>query len=101
MARPDTPRMPVANRDSSDAGVLQHVVQALDLTGAVVDQRGAEPGQVPQSADWRRWHEARSDQSVFDELGDPYCVRDVALAARHDLDVLGVHQPASKDSSSR
>jgi hypothetical protein len=49
MARPDTPITSVAKLDSFDSAVLQHLMDAVDLRGALVDQRFAIAGQVRSS----------------------------------------------------
>jgi hypothetical protein len=64
-----------------DPGVLQHLVQPLGLTGALIDQRLAVAGQVAQLPDRSGWHEAGADQAALDQLGDPGRIRHIGLAA--------------------
>jgi hypothetical protein len=60
--------------------------------GPVGDQLGPLPGQVAELAHRRRRHEARREQAVLEQLGDPLGVLDVGLPPRHLLDVPGVDQ---------
>jgi hypothetical protein len=76
-----------------DPGILQHLVQPLDLAGALGQQRLAVAGQVPQLPDGFGWDERRADQPVLDQLADPHRVGHVGLAAGDVLEVLGVQQP--------
>ena len=64
-----------ATEDSLIPGVLQRLLQPLDLAGALLDLRLAIAGQVAQLTDrpWR--HETRPDQPVLDQLADPLRVR--------------------------
>ena len=64
-----------------DPGVLQDFLEPLDRATALVGLRSAQTGQVPQPADLRRRHEARSDEPVLHELADPLRVLHIGLAA--------------------
>ena len=80
-----------------DAGVLEQVLQPLNFAGPLLRQRGAVPRQVTQPPDRRRRDEARPDQPVRDQVGDPLRVADVALTTGHLLQVPGVEQPGLHD----
>jgi hypothetical protein len=84
---------PSGDRGQLDPGVLEHLVQPLLFPGAFFDLRAAVTAQVAQLADLAWRHEARADQSVFDQLTDPRRVGDVGLASRHVTQVLCVEQP--------
>jgi hypothetical protein len=94
IARPETPSTSEATQPSSGPGILQHLVQPLGLAGALIDQCLAVAGQLPQLPDRAGRHEARADQTMPDQLGDPGRVGHIGLAAGHVLEVLGVQQPA-------
>ena len=80
------------DRVQLDPGVLQRLLDPLALAGVGLDEPFAVAGQVPQLADRRRGHEAAPQQAVFEQLGQPLGVQDVALAAGQDLHVVGVDQ---------
>jgi len=84
----------VATLDSSGPGVLQDLVQPLDLPTALLDLGLAVAGQLTQLADRAGRHEAGADQPVLDQLGDPGRVGHVGLAAGHVVQVRRVQQPA-------
>jgi hypothetical protein len=71
IARPETPSTSEATQPSSGPGILQHLVQPLGLAGALIDQCLAVAGQLPQLPDRAGRHEARADQTMPDQLGDP------------------------------
>ncbi len=77
-----------------DAGVLQHLLQALDRPCALLDLRLAQTGQVAQPPDLQGRHEARAHQPVLDQLTDPGRVDHVRLAAGDVAQVAGVQEPA-------
>ena len=77
-----------------DPGVLHHLLQPLNGTGPFIGLGLAQPSQVPQPTDRRRWHKARAHQPVLDHLADPRRVGHIGLAARHVVKMLGVQQPA-------
>jgi hypothetical protein len=93
MARPDTPGCRW-HRRQLDARVLEHLLRALRLWGALLDDDLAVAGQVAQLADRPGWHQARADQAVLDELADPGRIAAVGLAAGDVAQVVGVEQPA-------
>src|SRR6266508_5276851 len=71
IARPETPMTSVATLDSSGPGVLQHLVQPLDLPAALLDLGLAVAGQLAQLPDRPGRHEAGADQAMLDQLTDP------------------------------
>jgi len=73
-----------------DIGALQHLDRAVLLARQILGHEPAQPDQIAQFTDRRRWHEARLDQAVADQIGDPLGILDVGLAPRHRLDVMGV-----------
>ena len=75
-----------------DSGVLQQLLQPLDLPAAFAGHHRPGPGQVAQLPDRRRGHERSPDQPVRAELGQPGRVRDVALATGEVLDLAGVDE---------
>ncbi len=58
----------------------------------LLSQASSIPGQVPQFADRRRWHKARSQQPVLQQVGDPLAILLIRLPPRHRFDMLRVHQ---------
>jgi hypothetical protein len=83
----------VATLDSSGPGVLQDLVQPLDLPAALLDLGLAVAGQLAQLPDRLGRHEAGADQAVLDQLGDPGGVGHIGLATRHVVHVRRVQQP--------
>ncbi len=75
-----------------DARVLEGLVQAVGLAGALGDLRLAVAGQLAQRALRFGRHEAAAQQASLLQLGQPGGVADVGLAARHLLDVARVDQ---------
>ncbi len=70
------------HRGQLDAGVLEQLLQPLDLPAAFPGDRGPGPGQVPQLPDRLGRHERAPHQPVRAELGQPGRVGDIGLAAR-------------------
>src|SRR5271170_5810672 len=56
----------------------------------------AGAGQIPQLLDRRRWYEARPDQPMRQQVGNPRSIVHVGLAARYVLDVSGVGEHQRK-----
>jgi len=79
-----------------DPGVLQGLVQPVDLTRALLDLRLAIAREIPQPANRLGRHEARLEQPGLGKPAQPGGVRDVGLAARDRLDVARVDQQALK-----
>jgi hypothetical protein len=75
-----------------DPRVLQELLDALGLLGAVGDQFLAIPGEVAEVGDRGRRHEASPQQPALGELGQPGRVRHVRLAAGNALDVVRVDE---------
>ena len=73
------------HRGQLDPGILQQLLQPLDLPAAFAGDRGPGPGQVAQLPDRLGRHERAPDQPVRAELGQPGRVRDIGLAARRVL----------------
>ena len=80
------------HRRELDAGIFQHLVDAVDLARALGGERLAVAGEVAQAADGRRRHEAWAQQAVREQLRDPCGIDDVGLATWHVLDVGGVDE---------
>jgi len=76
-----------------DPGVLEHLVQPLDLPAAFLDLGLAVAGQVAQLPDRAGRHERGTDQPVLDQLGDPGGIGHIGLAAGHVVHMGGVEQP--------
>jgi len=91
MARPETPSTSEPTESNLMPGVLEGLLDPLTLRGVGLDEAFAIPTLlVPQLTDGSGRDEAAPQQAVLDQLGQPLGVRDVALAARQDLDVAGV-----------
>ena len=81
------------HRGQLDAGVLEGLLQALDLPGPGFDLGLPVAGDVAEFPDLCRRHEARTDHAVSRDVGEPLGVREIALASRHVLYVLRVAEP--------
>ena len=73
------------HRVELDAGVLQDLLDPLDLPGAVLGELVAVAGEIPEALRDGRRDEAPPQQPALQELGEPLGVLGVGLAA-----VLGV-----------
>lgn len=62
----------------------------VDHTGAVLHEVRALAGQIPQVTLWQWGHEARFEQAVAQEIGDPFGILHIGLPPWHGLDVLGI-----------
>ena len=83
----------VAEHDAElEVGVLQHLLDALDVRGALAHELLARARQRAQLLHRRRRHEAGADQAVGQQIGQPHRVVDVGLAPGHVLHVRGVGQ---------
>ena len=69
------------DRGQLDPGVLQRLLDPLDLAGALLDLGLAVADQVAQLAQRAGRHEARPHQAVLDQLASPLGILDVAFAA--------------------
>jgi hypothetical protein len=83
-----------ATEEELDPGVLEGLLDALDLTAALLDLGLAVADQVAQLALRARRHEAGLDQPVLDQLAAPLGVLDVALAAGDVANMASVVEPA-------
>ena len=91
------PRCLKPPKSKFDAGVLEHLVEALGLSASLFDLGLAIAGEVAQLADLFGRHEARAHQAVLDELTDPLGVAHVGLSSRDITQVPGVQDPALGD----
>jgi hypothetical protein len=73
-------------------GVLEGLLDPLDLRGAHLDELLAIPGGLPQRPDPRWRHEAGRQQPDLEQLAQPDRILDVGLTTRDLLDVPGVAQ---------
>jgi hypothetical protein len=74
IARPDTPNTSLTTLANL---MFQQLERAVLLGGQRLGQGAAEPDEVAQFTDWRRWHEARFDQAVAHQGGGPLGILDV------------------------
>jgi hypothetical protein len=81
------------HRGQLDPGVLEQLLQPLQLRAAHVDLGLAVAGQLPQLTDLGRGHKAGPHHAVSSHIGQPLGIREVGLAARHPLDRTSVAQP--------
>lgn len=89
-----------------DVGILQGLLEAQRVAGPFPHQLLARPHKIAQLLRLAVGHEARPDQSVRLQISQPLRIADVALAARHVLDVcrIGQHQlklPGAQDMPDR
>jgi hypothetical protein len=84
------PKRPGRHARQLDPGSLQDLVQPLEFPGALLDLRGAIPGQVPQLPDRVGRHKRRADHAVLQQLAQPGCIGHVALTAGQVAHVPGV-----------
>ena len=84
-----------------DPGVLEDLLQALDLGNPGVDLGLAVTGELPQRPDrwWR--HEARPHHPMSGHIGQPLRIRQVSLAAGDLLNVAGVTEPHRESALQR
>ncbi len=75
-----------------DVGVLQRLLQALDVTAALAHQLLAGAQQVAHLLGLLVRHEAAADQAVRQKIGQPSGVVHVGLASRHVFDMRRVRQ---------
>jgi hypothetical protein len=91
---PAHPRDVGQHRGELDVGVLQRLLQPLDVAGALADQLLAGAQQDTQRLGGRVGDEAGAHQAVGEQLGQPGRVGHVGLAAGHVLHLrrVGQHQ---------
>ncbi|MCY1533178.1 hypothetical protein D9M68_684910 [compost metagenome] len=75
-----------------EVGVFEDFLDAQAVLGDLAHELLAGAREIAQLLGGGRWHEARSDQAVGEQIGNPHRVVDVGLAAGHVADVLGVGQ---------
>jgi hypothetical protein len=75
-----------------DPGVLQALVQPVDLLRALADQRPPPAGQLPQLPHRLGWHQASAQQAELQQLAQPLRVTDIRFPAGDVLDVRRVAQ---------
>ena len=75
-----------------DIGVLQRLLQPLDMAAALAHQLLAGAQQIAHLLGLLIRYEATADQAVCQEIGRPRRVVHVSLAPRHVLNVSGVRQ---------
>jgi hypothetical protein len=79
-----------------DLGVLEELLQPLDLPGAVSRDGGPGTGQVAEFTDRRRGYERGPNQPVRAEVSQPLGVGDISLAAGHSLGFPGVDSVSAR-----
>lgn len=57
-----------------DVGRLQHLLDSVGLAGVFLDELSPVTGQFPELSERGRRDEARAEQSVFQQLGNPLAV---------------------------
>ena len=75
-----------------DVGVLQHLADTVLVLRHLALQLRARPRQIAQLPDRLRRHEARADQAVGQEIGQPAGIARIALAAGQIARLVGVDQ---------
>jgi hypothetical protein len=75
-----------------EVGVLHDLVDALHVRRALADELLPRARQVTQVLDGRLGHEARADEAVGEQVGDPHRVVHVGLATGYVLDVARVRE---------
>jgi hypothetical protein len=80
------------DRVELDVGVLQRLLQALDVAAALAHQLLAGAQQAAHLLGLLVRHETAPDQAVREKVGQPAGVVHVGLASRHVFDMRGVGQ---------
>ena len=81
------------HRVDLDPGVLQHIAQPLQLTGARLGELGAIPDHIAGGFDLRGRDERTPQQSALQQMHQPFGIGQVRFAAGHIAHVAGVaHQ---------
>ena len=75
-----------------DPSAFEGLLKAVALGRTFPNQRGPIARQLAQLALGQVGHEARPQQAVAQEVGDPFTIPHVGLAAGHLLDVLRIDQ---------
>ena len=80
------------HRVELDVGVLQRLLQALDMAAALAHQLLAGAQQGAHFLGLLVRHKTAPDQAVRQKIGEPGGIVDVGLAPRHVLDMRRVRQ---------
>jgi hypothetical protein len=80
MSRPLLQRHIAGDRRPFDVGGFQYFLQAIDLLGALLDQRFAIPGQITQVTDRCGRNEAGFEEAMPQQIGQPFGILDIGLA---------------------
>ena len=80
------------HRVELDVGILQRLLQALDMAASLTNELLAGAQQAAQFLRLGVRHEAAADQAMGYQIGQPGGVVDIGLAPRHVLDVPGIGQ---------
>src|SRR6266852_1050692 len=75
-----------------DVGAFQCFLDAVDLGCPLANQGRPIPRELSQLSLWTLGHEAGAQQTVPQQIRDPFTISDIRLATGHLLDVLGVYQ---------
>jgi len=65
-------------------------VDAIDHARAIADETFAVPRQLSEGPDVCRWNKAGPNQTMRQQVGEPFTIFDVGLSSWHRLDVLGI-----------
>src|SRR5262252_4894557 len=68
-------------RGELDARILEHLMEPVGLSGALLNERLAVAREIPKLPDRCRQHEARPDEAVLEQLGHPHAVLHIGLPA--------------------
>src|SRR5215212_9658400 len=91
-ARPLWPMMSERTEPSLRLAPCSSLSMRMDVAAPLADELLAGAGEVAQRLHVGGRHEARADQAMREEIGEPGRVVHVRLAARHSLDVGRVGQ---------
>src|SRR5262249_29219336 len=78
------------DRRELDVGVLEHLLDAVGVAGALLNEPAAIARQIAELTLLETRDEGTAQQPVAQEVCDPLGVFDVGLSAGHGLEVLGV-----------
>jgi len=73
-----------------DVGILQHFLEPVGDPSALLHETTTMPRQIAQGALLSRRDEAAAQQAVAQQIGQPFRIADIGLAAGHGLHMLGV-----------
>jgi hypothetical protein len=92
IARPLLPSTPDSTLAELEAGVFKHLLEAQRVLRDFPHELLAGSGQILKLLYRLRWHEARADQAVREQVGNPHRIVDVGLVAGNVADVRRVGQ---------